>query len=194
MSDNYCFVDLCYSDRFTEVLDGKQMVFYPDSIRLSYILCHHDKYLENIPNCSKTPTANIGPNYSCQPSSSQHSKHAQVQKISCDSALYLRFVLNFLSSFRGAVGDGKICRIYENSKDCLWVCYNCYFHQLFFESSCVLLENRWDTRRSGKLYKEIIQNNEFAYLKSCRVLWIDMNVKLYALYLLEWSASSWISS
>ena len=71
------------------------------------------------PNCSKAPTADKGPDYSCQPSSSQHSKDTQVQKISCDSALYLRFALNFLSSFNGTVGDGKICRIYENSKDCL---------------------------------------------------------------------------
>ena len=95
------------------------MAFYPDSIRRSYILCHSDKCLENIPNCSKAPTADKGPDYSCQPSSSQHSEHTQVQKISCDSALYLRFALNFLSSFNGTVGDGKICRIYENSKDCL---------------------------------------------------------------------------
>ena len=157
VSNDYCFVDLCYSDRFTEVLDGKYMVFYPDSINLSYILCHHDNYLENIPNCSKAPTTDNGANYSCQPSSRLQSKHIQVQKISCDSTLYLRFVVNFLSSFHGIVDDENIYRIYENSSDCRWLCCNCCFHQLLFESSCVLLENQRDTTRSEKFYKEIIQ-------------------------------------
>ena len=80
-----------------------------------------------------------------QPSSNQQGQRTQMQNIGYDSTLCLWLVFGFLSSPLSNVNDGQGYWIHDHSKDCLRLCHNCCFRQLFFEFACVLLENWGDT-------------------------------------------------